>query len=184
MRYALVVLCLMTTQVQAQTLILGWEYDAPAPERFILSLVDHQGTVATLTVEPSKPGACAHIPEAGPQTFCARWPQCLTPGVWVFIAQAESHGIQSPTSPPLTCRVVQDNLCGCAPEPLQIAPLTQTQGQAHIPAIPTPPPIPDDVKALLHPVPATAPGKALAGPELLREALNVTAPAIQMPGGT
>lgn len=181
MRYILLFLYL-TTCAQAQTLILGWEYDAPAPERFILSLVDHQGTVATLTVEPSKPGACARIPEAGPQTFCASWPQCLTPGVWVFIAQAESHGIQSPTSPPLTCRITQDNLCGCAPEPLQIAPPVQTQGQASI--IPTPPHIPDDVKALLHPVPATAPGKALAGPELLREALNVTAPAIQMPGGT
>ena len=182
MRYTLVLLCLMATHVQAQTFILGWEYDAPAPERFILSLVDHQGTVATLAVEPSKPGACARIPEAGPQTFCAIWPQCLTPGIWVFIAQAESHGIQSPTSLPLTCRVVQDNLCRCAPEPVQIAPPAQTQGQAQ--AIPTPPQIPEDVKVLLHPVPATAPGKALAGPELLREALNVTAPAVQMPGGT
>lgn len=170
----------------ALQLVLAWEYEGPAPDKFLLALIDHTGHEQNVTVAPSAPGACKAIPGAGPTTYCAVWPNCLTPGVWVFLAATEIGNQQSAPSNPLTCQVAAENPCLCTTSTALLTKSgvslpTQQAAQPHVSALPQ---ISPDVQAILNEVPKTAPGTPLAGPELLRDALNVSAPAIQMPGGT
>lgn len=161
---------LLMAQTTPPTL-LAWEYDGPTVDSFTLEAVTSQQSPITVTVAPSAPGACAQIAGAKADTFCMQWPGCLGPGTWALTVQAVRGPLTSPPSDPYTCTITAARPCACVEVRTSPPPQTTTP-------VPTPP------ELTLTPVRATPVGKPLAGPDLLQEALKVTAPPVTIPAPT
>ena len=161
--------------------ILLWDVPRDVPlEGFRITITDLVAQkLDQLDVTPSAVGACGKEPA---DTYCAQLPVSPPPGVYGIFVQAKRGGQMTEEAAArqqgLLCHIIAGRPCQCMPLAGPTTPTLPQAAPSRTPVLPAPVTIPPDAQALLNTVPATAPGTALAGPELLQQAQQVSAPAI------